>query len=188
MKKGYLLGLLTAIATIWSLTSAINGAILYKLDTSKSKINWNIVDENDKVQNGSLKFKSGNIQFDSKRIAGGFFYINLQSLKCTSISDVGFNADLIEWMRGTSNLNAIKTKEIKVKILKATRKDVAEGEDNFMVSAQVDVKGIKKTIEFPALVGFGKKATFKGEIILPAADFSLEKDLTLDLDILVIKS
>jgi hypothetical protein len=188
MKKGYLLGTLAAVVALWSLTSAINGAVLYKLDSAKSKIKWDIVDQNDKTQTGTLKFKSGNIQFDSKRIVGGFFYINMQSLKCTSISDAGFNADLVEWMRSESNLNSIKTKEIKVKILKATRKDVADGEDNFTISAQVDVKGIKKTIEFPALVSFGKKATLKTTFVLPSADFNMEKDLSLSLDILVIKS
>tara|TARA_B100000809_G_scaffold257928_1_gene300316 strand:+ start:682 stop:1248 length:567 start_codon:yes stop_codon:yes gene_type:complete len=188
MKKGYLLGLLVAVIGLWSLTSASDGSIIYKLDTKKSKINWDIVDQNEKNQKGILAFKSGNIQFDSKRITGGFFYINVQSLRCTSITDVGFNADLIDWMRSASNLNAIKTKEIKIKFLKATRKDVPDGQDNFTISAQIDIKGLKKTVEFPALVSFGKKATFKTNFVLTATDYNLEKDLKLTLDVLVIKS
>jgi len=188
MRKGHLLGIFAIIIGLWSLTSAINGAVIYKLDTAKSKINWDLIDQNDKVQKGTLKFKSGNIQFDSKRIVGGFFYINMQSLKCTSISDAGFNADLTDYMRSEGNLNVIKSKEIKVKILKATRKDVPEGQDNFTFSAQVEVKGIKKTVEFPGLVGFGKKATLKAKFTLPAADFSMEKDLNLEIDVVVNKS
>ena len=188
MKKVSLLSLAVAVFTLSTLTSSTNGSSIYKLDTKKSKIKWHIVDQNEKTQNGTLSFKSGNIQFDSKRITGGFFYINVQTLKCNSISDPGFNADLVEWVRGEANLDAIKTKEIKVKFLKATRKEVAEGEENFIISAQIDVKGIKKTLEFPALVGFGKKATLKATVVLPATEFSLAKDFNLTMDVLVIKS
>ena len=188
MKKVSVLGLLALAIGLWSFTSSTNGVVLYKLDTKSSKVNWDIVDQSEKTQKGTMKFKSGNIKFDSKRITGGFFYINLQSLKCTSITDAGFNADLTEWVRGESNLNAIKQKEITVKFLKATRKDVASGVDNFVISAQVNVKGIKSTIEFPALVTFGKKATLKAKFILPADKFSMEKDMNLAIDVTVIKS
>jgi hypothetical protein len=188
MKKGYFLGLLALAIGFFSLTSATKGAILYKLDTKTSKINWDIMDQSDQSQKGTMKFKSGNIKFDSKRITSGFFYINLQSLKCTSISDAGFNADLAEWVRGESNLNAIKQKEVTIKILKATRKGMTDGVDDYMIAAQVNVKGIKKTVEFPAKVKYAKKATFKAKLMLPAADFSMEKDLNLAIDVVVIKS
>ena len=189
MKKSYLLSLLAVVVGLLSFTAATNGGeVLYKLDPKSSTIDWKVVDQNEKEQSGTLKFKSGNIKIDAKRITGGFFYINLQSLKCTSISDAGFNADLMEWMRGESNLNAIKQKEVTLKVIKATRKDVPAGQDNFTISAQVNVKGIKKTVEFPALVEYGKKTKFQAKFTLSKDDFSMEHDLEMDLDVLVIKS
>ena len=87
--------LILSTLVLFSFTAAVVGATIYKLDAKSSKIGWTVTDQNGKEQKGTLKFKSGNLQLDSKRITGGFFYINLQSLQCTSISDVGFNKDLI---------------------------------------------------------------------------------------------
>lgn len=188
MKKSYFIGLIALVIGLCSLTLSSNAPLLFKLDTKSSTIDWDILDQSDASQKGTLKFKSGNLKFDSKRIVGGFFYINLQSLKCTSISDAGFNADLVEWVRGESNLNAIKQKEVTVKILKASRKGITDGVDDYTISAQVNVKGIKKTIEFPAKVKYGKKASFNGKFTLPADLFSMEKDMNFAIDVLVIKS
>ena len=188
MKKSYFIGLIALVIGLCSSSSSTNSPILYKLDTKSSTIDWDVLDQSEQSQKGTLNFKSGNIKFDSKRIVGGFFYINLQSLKCTSISDAGFNADLVEWVRGESNLNAIKQKEVTLKILKATRNGITDGVDDYTISAQVNVKGIKKTIEFPAKVTYGKKASFKGKFTLPADLFSMEKDMNFSIDVVVIKS
>ena len=187
MKKIYLLFCLLGSLFLFSFLASQQGAVMYKLNPKASTINWSMVDASDQTQKGVLNFKSGNLKIDAKRITGGFFYIDLRSLKCNSIKDVGFNADMIEWMRSQSNLHVQKLPTATMQIKKATRLNVPEGEQNFDIEAEVNIKGIKKLVKYKALVSYGKKTSLKANFVLPAADFQMEKDLNLDINAVVVK-
>ena len=187
MKKISVLFILLGSLTLLSFLSDTNGSVLYKLNPKASSINWSMLDASEKPQNGVVNFKSGNLQIDAKRITGGFFYMDLRSLKCNSIKDAGFNADMIDWMRSQSNLHVQKLPTATMQIKKATRLNVPEGEQNFDIEAEVNIKGIKKLVKYKALVSYGKKTPFKANIVLSAADFQLDKDFNLDINAVVVK-
>lgn len=157
---------------------------IFLVSSSKSSIGWKSTNEEGKTNAGKIKFKSGSIKMDTKQIVGGFFYVNMLSLNCNTIADEGFNKALIDEMRAADYLNVIKYKEMTGKIIKATRKDVPDGQPNYDISLQVTLKGIKKIVQFPATVGFGKKVTtLKGDLTLTTTDFDIPNDLELSLNI-----
>ena len=187
MRKIYFLFALTVSLMLSSFLTNQEGAVMYKLNPKSSSINWSMKDASDQAQNGSVNFKSGNLKIDAKRIMSGYFYIDLRSLKCNSIKDAGFNADMIEWMRGQSNLYVQKLPTATMEIKKATRLNVPDGEQNFDIEAEINIKGNKKIVKYKALVTYGKKTSLKAKFTLPASDFQLEKDLDLDINAVVIK-
>ena len=70
------------------------------------------------------------------------------------------------------------------KIVKAVRKDVAEGKPNYDITYQVGLKGLKKNVTFPAVVGLGKKKTsLKGSFTLSKDEFNLPYDIKMNVNI-----
>ena len=158
---------------------------IFLVSSAKSSIDWKSTNDEGKANAGKIKFKSGSIKMDTKQIVGGFFYVNMLSMNCSTIADEGFNKALIDDMRTAEYLNIIRYKEMTGKIVKATRKDVPDGQPNYDISLQVTLKGIKKMVMFPATVGFGKKVTtLKGNLTLSKADFNIPNDLELSLNII----
>lgn len=157
---------------------------MYMINTSSSIIKWKTSDDTGKASNGTIKFKSGNIKVDTKTVVGGFAYANMQSLDCKSISDAGFNKAKVDEMRSAEVMNVVKYKEMTFKILKALRKDVAEGQPNYDITFQITLKGIKKSITTPSTIDLGKKSvTLTTNITLTKDDFSLPNDIELSLEL-----
>ena len=184
MKKIIRISLFILCGSLLSMRSG-NLPDKYMIDKSTSKVTWKATNTEGKNNTGTINFKTGNIQVDTKQIVGGFMYVNMQSLACNSISDAGFNKALVDEIRSAEVMNAVKYKEMTFKIVKAVRKDVAEGKPNYDITFQVSLKGVKKNIVFPAVVGLGKKkTTLKGDFTLSKDEFGMPYDIDINVNIL----
>jgi len=183
MKNAIKVALLLMGASLMSMTMG-NLPDMYMVNKSTSTIKWKATNGDEKTNTGGVSFKSGNIKVDTKQIVGGFMYVNMQTLNCNSISDAGFNKALVDEMRSADVMNAVKYKEMTFKVVKAIRKDVAEGKPNYDITLQVGLKGLKKNVTFPAVVGLSKKSTsVKGGFTLSKEEFTLPYDIEIDLNI-----
>lgn len=183
MKNTIRISLLLLLGALMSMQQG-NLPDMYMIQTGSSIVNWKATNEEGKTNTGTIKFKSGNIKVDTKQIVGGFMYVNMQTLSCNSISDAGFNKALVDELRSANVMNAVKYKELTFKIVKAVRKDVADGKPNYDITFQVGLKGLKKNITFPAKVGLSKKTTsLNGSFTLSKDEFMLPYDIEMTVDI-----
>ncbi len=183
MKNTIKISLLLLCAGLMSMTLA-NLPDMYMINKGSSTIKWKTTNDEGKTNTGGVNFKTGNIKVDTKQIVGGFMYVNMQTLNCNSISDEGFNKAQVDELRSAEVMNVVKYKEMTFKILKAVRKDVPEGKPNYEITLQVNLKGLKKNVVFPAVVGLAKKNTsLKGTFILSKDEFTMPYDIEISLDI-----
>ena len=184
MKKITSLAFLASSLILFSFQFSINGGLpdIYMINPKASSINWKMVDDEEKTTTGTIEFKSGNLKIDTKQIVGGFAYVNMQTLACNSIEDAGFNKAKVDEMRSAEVMNVVKYKEMTFKIIKAIRKDVPEGQPNYDITMQVGLKGLKKNVQFPAVVDLGKKATsLTSSFVLDHDIFSLPHDIEMSI-------
>jgi len=183
MKKILLpfIGLLTVI-----LSSFVNNTdgqpVLFKFAPASSSITWTSTAEDGTSHTGTIPVKSGNLKFDSKILLSGYAYINMQKITCSDIEDEGFNRELILDMRSEEQLNLKKYKEATLKITKAKRLDVPDGQPNYNVFATLKLKGISIPVEFKALINKSKKeASIKGSFTVEKDKANLPYDMKFDL-------
>ena len=119
MKKTIKISLLGLCAALMSMTVS-NLPDMYMVNTGSSTVKWKATNVDGKTNSGNISFKTGNIKVDTKQIVGGFMYVNMQTLKCSSIADAGFNKALVDEMRSADVMNAVKYKELTFKIISAT--------------------------------------------------------------------
>ena len=149
-------------------TTETNAADVYILDAKKCKLDWAGKGAS-KQHVGTVDVKSGNLQVDTKQIKSGFFYIDMKTIKNTDVKDEGFNKQLVDHLKSDDFFNSNKFTQATFKITKATRLDVPEGQINYQIVGDLTIKGVTKSVEFPALVTFGKKK------ITAKADFSIDR-------------
>ncbi len=146
---------------------------VFMVDVKKSKLEW-FAKGATKQHNGTVDFKSGNMQIDTKQIKTGFFYFDMKSIKNSDIKDEGFNKQLVDHLKGEDFFHATKFTQGTFKITKATRLDVPEGQLNYTIVGDLTIKGITKSIEFPALVAFSKKSvTTKAEVTIDRTNWNI---------------
>ncbi len=154
-------------------TEAVTGGEIYLLDPKKSKVDWAAVGAT-KQHNGTIDFKSGQLVIDTKQIKSGFFYIDMKSIKNADIKDAGFNKQLIDHLKGEDFFNVMKFGQSTFKITKATRLDVPAGQLNYELVGDLTMKGVTKSISFPALVNFSKSSiTAKAETTIDRTQWGI---------------
>lgn len=149
-------------------TTETEGVDVFLIDAPKSKIEWTGKGVG-KEHHGTVNVQSGNLQVDTKQIKSGFFYIDMKSIKNADVKDDGFNKQLVDHLKSDDFFNSNKFTTSNFKITKATRLDVPEGQINYNIVGDLTIKGVTKSIEFPALVTFAKKK------ITAKADFTIDR-------------
>lgn len=113
---------------------------IYNVDTEKSTITW----EGKKfagAHNGTIKLKSGTLNFNGKKLSKGGFVIDM-----TSIKDADKSANLEAHLKADDFFGADKFPTANFVIKKIT----AAGADKVNVTGDLTIKGITNAISFPA--------------------------------------
>lgn len=124
----------------------------FKVSADDTKISWEGKKRIGGAHHGSLKVKSGTMQVDGEKLVGGEVMIDMKSLKNEDLTDEGMNKKLVGHLNSDDFFSTDKHGTATLKINKVEK----EKDDNFKISGDLTIKGIKKPITFPAKVHAGK--------------------------------
>lgn len=117
------------------------------VNTQKSVVEWigrKIVGQH----NGTINIKEGSLITKNNLLAGGSFVIDMKSIVCTDITDENYSKKLVQHLNNEDffNVEQFPTATLKItKVLKIKNKS-----NSYNLSADLTVKGITKSITFPA--------------------------------------
>lgn len=133
--------------TVSSQTTTAAKVKVVAVNTQKSNVEWTgkkIVGQH----NGTIKLKEGTITTKNNLLAGGTFVIDMTTIACTDITDENYNKELVQHL---NNEDFFNVKEFPTAILKITKVLKIKNKSNsYNLSADLTVKGITKSITFPA--------------------------------------
>lgn len=148
----------TAVATE---KNGAKKAVAYKVDAAKSVVKWHAK----KVTGehlGTIGLASGALNVDGTKITGGTFEIDMTSIKCTDITDAGYNAKLVGHLKSDDFFSVEKNPKAVFVITKVDGKG-----NNVNITGDLTIKGIKNKITFPATVtADAKGVTANAKIVL----------------------
>ena len=120
--------------------------VAYKVDLAKSNTKWHAK----KVTGehfGTINLSNGSLNIDGNKITGGTFEIDMNSIKCTDITDAGYNAKLVGHLKSDDFFSVEKNPKAKFVIKKVEGKG-----DSYNITGDLTIKGITNSITFPATV------------------------------------
>lgn len=198
--KTYLKNILAALAVIGVLTSfTLALKTNMKVDIQKSTITWH----GKKVtgaHTGHISIKEGTLEVEGKKLTGGVFVIDMNTITCTDIKDEEYNGNFVSHMKSDDFFGVEKHEESKLLIKSVKQKEKNKVE----ITGDLTIKGKTLSITFPATVdtdGKTLKAQAKIEIDRTKYDIkygsgsffdnlgdkAIDNKFTLDIDLVAAK-
>lgn len=137
------LALLLVVMTTSAFIAPVFKADTYKVDAAKSTITW-IGKKLTGGHNGSINLQSGALSFNGKKLAGGNFVMDMNSIK-----DADNSANLEKHLKADDFFGADKfpTSTFVIKSVSGTGAKVT-------VNGDLTIKGVTKPISFPATLAW----------------------------------
>ncbi|WP_316823242.1 YceI family protein [Pedobacter gandavensis] len=137
------LALLLVVMTTSAFIAPVFKADTYKVDAAKSTITW-IGKKVTGGHNGTINLQSGALSFNGKKLAGGNFVLDMNSIK-----DADNSANLEKHLKADDFFGADKfpTSNFVIKSVSGTG-------DKVTVTGDLTIKGITKPISFPATLAW----------------------------------
>jgi polyisoprenoid-binding protein YceI len=140
------------------------------VDAAKSSVAW-LGKKVTGQHNGTVNVAKGSLVVNAGKLTGGSFDIDMKSIKCTDITDAGYNGKLIGHFQSD---DFFSTEKFPVSTLTIT-KVVAKGGNNYEVTGNLNIKGITNAITFPATVETTKTgATASAHIEIDRTKFDIK--------------
>lgn len=141
-----------------------------KIDTAASTMNWlgkKVTGEH----NGTIKIAKGEIGLaEDNTVAGGNFEIDMTSIKCLDLDDEEWNAKLIKHLKSDDFFSVDKFSVSKFEITGIVPlSDASKPNFNNTVTGNLTIKGISKSISFPASI------KFENGVLSAFADFDIDR-------------
>lgn len=122
----------------------------YAVNTEESTAKW-LAKKVTGEHYGTVNFSTGKLLFDHGTFAGGEFEINMESLKVTDVTDENSNQKLTGHLKSDDFFSTEKHKAATFKIT-SIKNNNAEDKSSYDIVGDMTIKGITKSIEFPAKV------------------------------------
>lgn len=137
---------------------AINAVAKYKVDVNKSKVIWRgyyvfLFDEH----NGSIQLKKGQLNFEKDVLKGGSFEIDMHSMQNMDLEGEG-KTDLINHLKSDDFFSVSKYPGSAFTITRVEKAEgPAAGKTDYTITGDLTLKGITRSISFPAVVSVDKE-------------------------------
>lgn len=138
------------------------------LDTKNSVIKW-IGTKIRGRHNGTVKIKEGNIIVNNKKVVGGEFIIDMDTIEVLDLTGKD-KAKLEKHLRDVDFFEVSKFPTSKFVITEISNAD-EKGE--VKVTGNLEIKGITKSITFPAKIEFSED----GKLVTGKANFNINRQL-----------
>ncbi len=134
----------------------------FKVDASKSKVEW-LAKKVTGQHNGVVTLQSGNLVVTDGKIAGGSFVVDMNSIVCLDLTGE-WNEKLVGHLKSDDFFSVANNPAAKFDITKVT-----EGKEGTTIEGNLTIKGITKTISFPASV------SKKGNVVVAIATIKIDR-------------
>lgn len=151
--------------------SFANDSSRYALDKSKSTVKWTgYYLFNFGEHYGSIDLLNGELLVTHEQITGGFFEIDMTSIRDLDMPENDGGKDLSEHLKGDDFFATGKFPQSRFDITKSEKiKDSRAGEPNFEITGNLTIKGVTKPLKFPAIV------TVKNNVVEAMAKFKFDR-------------
>ena len=154
--------MIAAVAALVSVSAMADGGkkststapVALKVDTKASTFNW-LGKKFTGEHSGTMGIQSGSLTVNGGKLQGGEFTIDMQSMKCTDLTDAGYNAKLIGHLTSPDFFDVKNFPTAKLTIKKATMKSA----NNYDVVADLTINGVTQSVSFPSVVTIEKGST-----------------------------
>ncbi|WP_045114331.1 YceI family protein [Microscilla marina] len=168
-------------------TTAVTNATTMNVDQASSKVTWvgtKLVDKH----NGAFGLKSGSVAIKEGKLTGGSFIIDIKSLKVLDIpADEEGNGKLVTHLLSKDFFAADKFPESTFEIVSVEDYKEENNKDRenldkkytlanptHMITGNLELKGVKKSITFPAKVAIdGDKVTAEAKFNINRKDWGM---------------
>lgn len=141
--------LLTGMATV----TAGGNDNAYKVATDKSELSWQAKKVTG-AHNGFVKIKEGQLLSDGKKLVGGKFEIDMNTITVEDIKDETYNGKLLGHLKSDDFFSVDKFSSAVLEI--KSSKNVKG--DQYEVNGILTIKGISNPITFPATIKMTDKS------------------------------
>lgn len=147
-----------------------NVSQVLKVDTSTSTVNW-IGKKVTGQHNGTIKIAKGEIGLDKNgAVVSGSFEMDMRTIVNLDLDDAEMNSKLITHLKSEDFFSVEKFPVSKFEIIKIEPlNDASKPNFNSTVSGNMTIKGISKSISFPALI------KIENGILSSFADFDIDR-------------
>jgi len=146
-------------------------SIPYKVDLKQSKMLWTgyyLFSFGE--HRGRIELSKGEIQIDNQRITGGYFDIDMKSIKDLDMPEADGGKDLENHLMSEDFFAVDKFPAARFEITKVEKiKDATTGNPNYEITGDLLVKEVKNSLTFPAFI------TFKENRIEARGKFKLDR-------------
>ena len=136
---------LTSLILLFSTPVVSSQTQKIDVDLRKSSVEWTgkkLTGEH----YGNVSLSKGELILKDKKLAGGSFKIDMNSITCTDISDEKSNRRLVDHLKSEDFFSVTK---FPVGTLVITKVENTSGE-NYAITGELTIKGITNAIKFPA--------------------------------------
>jgi polyisoprenoid-binding protein YceI len=142
----------------------------YRLDPTASKVEW-LAKKLAGQHNGTLVFKEGQLDFDGDSLKGGFFVVDMQSIKVLDVTDPESNKDLTEHLKSDDFFSATKNNTSQFTIRKVEK----QADGTYHLTGPMEIKGIRNDISVPMKVEkTGADVSAKGKVTLDRTKWDIK--------------
>ncbi len=141
----------------------------FKVKTDSSTVKW-VGKKAVGQHNGTLKFSAGNIVLKKNKLVGGQFSVDMNSLICLDVTDADMNKKLVGHLKADDFFGAAKYPTADFVITKVEDK----GENNYKVTGDMTIKGVKKPVSFDAQIrAEGNTAKATATVVVDRTQFGI---------------
>lgn len=139
----------------------------YVVDTEKSVIYW-VGRKTFSKHTGTINIEKGVLKTNGRQIVEGEFLIDMESIQNKDIEDPEMKKKLMIQLRSKSFFDIANFPVATFKLLSAIK---MEDESQYLISGNLEIKGIVKKINFPAEI------TIAPQQILAKANFTIDRKM-----------
>ena len=123
MKSLVLAAVLSLSVSAFAKTEKVEAATNLKLDTTASTVEWKAYKKMGSSHNGTIKLKSGEVEFKKDVLVGGTFVVDMKTIANLDLAtSPDYQAKLVGHLSAEDFFNAAKFPESTLKIKSATKK------------------------------------------------------------------
>ena len=169
MKKTILLIAFSIVAIGYNAIAGKDGKSTMSVNAEESKVQWlgkKVTGEH----TGEIRMAYGDLQFDGEELTGGSFEIDMKSITNSDIENEEYNQKLVGHLKSDDFFGVEKYPKASFVITGVEQKKAGK----YHIKGDLTIKGITKSIEFPAQVTMlDSKATATASITVDRSEFNV---------------